>query len=450
MASTKKTKKTNDVEPIFEELPDPNGEKVTVYPLEDLFVGSIKEKDQISEYTILYKKTDDNGNTTYQDLISREIYTEQSLKQNNISIPERTTLLTLINEIGCRFTSELKKKMEVCKNKGYTTTDIIVMINSQLNSDLYYYDHWGKPFFCKEIEDGECVFDKDDDVLTKLLITLTTSKKIPILNGDTGIGKTTYANKMYYFKRQQSSYFTKYNIYHGNYNEGFKQRLSTIKQRKDRIANLIRTLRKDVLIFIDEVDFSDKLFLKELAENIDALKCKIVLIPKTKITKENIDSNYFALINVPKQKEEIQRTIIDNTIKELETNTTLSLNINKEDKQELISILLTSDQTNSLNNTFDNNPNLAKVIITNAFKLATAFQQDNVTLYNFIDALGLENVNIAPDSKDKTTKDLNSLIEKIEEREKQRKQEAEEKRQQQELAKTKTFGYRLRAVFNKK
>ena len=441
-----KSKSKSRYSDTIEIVPEISDQKQIVYPIEDIFVGNIKEEDEIFEYTILYKKTDDNGNITYQDLISRETYTIEELKENNIEIPKRTTLLTVINERPGRFYSSLYNKIKECMNKGYITTDILVMINSQLNEDTYYREDWGKPYFCVQIKNG-CVFDKDDDVLTKLLIVLTTSKKIPILTGDTGIGKTIYTNKIYHFKILQSSYFANEKIYHTNYNEGFRQRLTTINQKKDRILNVINNLNKDVLLIIDDVDFNDYFFLNELAQNIDKLRCKIVLISKNKITNENIDSNFFTLIEVPKQKQDIQRIILEEALTELETNTTLILNLAEEDKQELIKILLSTDQTNSINDTFDHNPNLAKVIITNAFKLATAFQQDKVTIHNFIDALNLENVNMAPDSKNNTTKSLNDLVEKIENR---KKEEAEKRIQKEEQAKTKTFGYRFKNMFNKR
>ena len=440
---TKSKSRSNDTNEIIEELSD---QKQIVYPIEDIFVGNIKEKDEISEYTILYKKIDDNGNITYQDLISRETYTIEELKENNIEIPKRTTLLTIINERPGRFYSSLYKKIEECMKKGYITSEILVMINSVLNKDTYYHEDWGVPYFCKQIV-NKCVFDKDDEVLTKLLIVLTTSKKIPILTGETGIGKTTYANKIFHFTTLQSSYFASEKIYHANYEEGFRQRLTTIGQRKDRVSKTFNTLRKETLLFIDDVDFNDQFFLNELAKNIGNLSCKIVLISKNKINKENIDSNFFALIEVPKQKEEIQNKVIEDTITELETKTTLNLNIDKEDKQELIKILLNTDQTNSINDTFDHNPNLAKVIVTNAFKLATAFQQDKVTLHNFIEALSLDNVNIASDAKENTTKELNELIEKIEQR---KKEEETIKLQEEQQAITKTFRYRLKNMFNKK
>lgn len=440
-----KSKSKSRYSDTIEIVPEISDQKQIVYPIEDIFVGNIKEKDEISEYTILYKKKDDNGNITYQDLISRETYTQEELKENNIEIPRRTTLLTVINERTGRFNSSLYKKIEECMKKGYITSEILVMINSELNKDTYYYENWGEPYFCKQIENG-CVYDKNDEALTKLLIVLTTSKKIPILTGDTGIGKTTYANKIFHFKTLQSSYFTSEKIYHANYEEGFRQRLTTIGQRKNRISKTFNTLRKDTLLFIDDVDFNDHFFLNELAKNIENLKSKIVLISKNKINKENIDSNFFTLIEVPKQKEEIQNKVIENTITELEAKTTLSLNLDEEDKKELIKILLNTDQTNSINDTFDHNPNLAKVIVTNAFKLATAFQQDKVTLHNFIEALSLDNVNMAPDSKNNTTKSLNDLVEKVE----NRKEEEEEKRRQlEEQAKTKTFGFRLKNMFNK-
>lgn len=440
---TKSKSRSNDTSEIIEELSD---QKQIVYPIEDIFVGNIKEKNEISEYTILYKKIDDNGNITYQDLISRETYTIEELKENNIEIPKRTTLLTVINERPGHFYSSLYKKIEECMKKGYITSEILVMINSALNKDTYYHEDWGVPYFCKQIE-NKCVFDKDDEVLTKLLIVLTTSKKIPILTGETGIGKTTYANKIFHFTTLQSSYFASEKIYHANYEEGFRQRLTTIGQRKDRVSKTFNTLRKDTLLFIDDVDFNDQFFLNELAKNIGNLRGKIVLISKNKINKENIDSNFFALIEVPKQKDEIQNKVIEDTITELETKTTLNLNIDKEDKQELIKILLNTDQTNSINDTFDHNPNLAKVIVTNAFKLATAFQQDKVTLHNFIEALSLDNVNIASDAKENTTKEINELIEKIEQR---KKEEETIKLQEEQQAITKTFRYRFKNMFNKK
>ena len=149
---------------------------------------------------------------------------------------------------------------------------------------------------------------------------------------------------------------------------------------------------------------------------------KLVLIPKEKIDENDLNQNLYSIIEIKPPKEETKRKIIQEAIKREKEKTKKDLDLTKDEEEELITILLDTDKTNSLNNNYDSNPTLAKKIIENTFKAASAYYQSEVYLYNFYYAMCLDNIKMAHDAVERTINRINELSKKVDERKQQEKE----------------------------
>lgn len=432
--------KTNP--PALPGLPDPKGTKVQKIPLENLYITHIGRKNEIQEITLCQKKIDENGKTYFLELITKNKYTTS--KDSDIYISKIQTFLSILNNHSHQ--TEFKT---ILKN-GYITTDDIVDIYSILNEDHEYETKYYSrgdgpvyhdcPIFLNRYKDDKYIPEKDDENIANLVIKLTTSSKIIVLNGNEGTGKSTLLNKLNDFIKKQSSYFPKNELWKIDYNELINGTIS-LKHLSSRIKNTFKFLSNQPpsILFIDDVDFNNKYFLKYIEEFNTNKKTKLVLIPKKKINENDLNQSIYNIIEIKPPKEETQRKIIHEAIKREKEKTKKNLNLSETEEEELITILLNTDKTNSLNNNHDSNPTLAKKILENAFKIASAYHQSEVYLHNFYYAMCLDNINIAHDATERTIKEIDELSKKVDQRKKD-----------DETSKTKKISYRLKNIFSNK
>lgn len=425
MAFVKTVQPLKKEERIFPELPDQKGIKIEKVLIENLFIVYLGTDNGIDEIVLCQKKVNTNNQTIFHELISGNNYQISSEVQ-----PQILKAQTLLSALNIEAYSKSKENLKTILKQGYLTIEDIITINSLLNEDhayeTEYYSrgngpvYYDCPTFLKRYKNSKCVMEKDDDNLKQLILKLTTSYKIPILNGDKGIGKSTFINKLNYFIIHQSSYFTNKELWKINYQDLIKNTITT-KHIENRIKKTLKFLEKqpDSILFIDDVDFDDNLFIQKIKENGLSSKTKIVLIPKNKINEDSVDQDTFTVINSTHQKENTQRQIIKDYIKDLKIKTKMSLNFQPDEEEELITILLNSSKTNSLNNNYDNNPKLAKMLLEDTFKVASAYHQNEVFLYNFQYAIFSDNLKIAKDALEDTYKSLNLLETKVNARKKE-------------------------------
>lgn len=403
--------------------PDPKGVKIEKIPLENIYITYLGNNDELLDITLSQKKIDENGNTYYIELITKSKYTTSQTEP--IYVLKMNTFLSLLNQ-----TSDVNLKT-IIKN-GYLSPDDILVLHDFLNTDHHYliknYSRgdgpvWHNcPSFLERYKDQNCVAETDDENLTALVVKLLTENKITVLTGDKGIGKSTLINKLNYYIKKAPNHFIDKEIWKIDYNELIKNVLTT-KNIEERIRKTFKFLleQPNSILFIDNVNFENKKFINAIAKYQKSSKTKLVLISDEKIDENDLDKNVFSTITVTEQKEPTLRKIVKQKIKELKQNTNKDLNLNKQEEDELISILLNSNKTDSLNNNFDKNPILAITILENAFKLATGYNQKEVYLIDFYLALSLDNIKLPKDSIEKTIHKIDELSTKVNERKQQEK-----------------------------
>lgn len=408
---------------IFDQFPDPKGTKIEKVPIDNVFVTYLATEDEILDITLSQKKIDESGNTYYLELLTKNKYT--TLKEDKIYVLKINTLLSLLCNMP-------KNQLTTTIKNGYLTKEDIIDIHSYLNQDHFYETkyysrgdgpvYYDCPSFLERYKEHKCIMEKDDDNLSNLVIKLLTEEKIPVLSGDKGIGKTTLINKLNYFLRLNQSHFINKEIWKIDYND-LIEKVVTPKHIEDRIKNTFSFLKQqpESILFIDNVDMNDERFINSIKKYQNKSKTKLVLISKEKINADDLDKSIFSILNVTSQKDETLKQIIKNKIKELKETTKKDLNLNNEEEEVLVTILLNSNKTNSLNNNYDKNPILAIKILENAFKLATAYTQREVYLYNFYYALCLENIKLPKDAVERTIQNINELSSKVDERKQQEK-----------------------------
>ena len=411
--------------PAFSGFPDPKGIKIQKIPLENLYIAHIGQKNDIQEITLCQKKIDENGQTYYLELITKNKYTTS--RNSDIYISKIQTFLSILNN-----PSHQHEFKTILKN-GYITPDEIVEIYNMLNEDpeydtKYYSRGDGPvyhdcPIFLNRYKNDKYIPEKEDENIANLVIKLTTSSKIIVLNGNEGTGKSTTLNKLNDFIKKQSSYFQKTELWKIEYPDLMYGTIS-LKHISSRIQKVFKFLSNQppAILFIDDVDFKDKHFLRYIEKFYTNKNTKLVLIPKEKIDEKDLNQNLYSIIEIKPPKEETQRKIIEETIKREKEKTKKNLDLTKEEEEELITILLDTDKTNSLNNNYDSNPTLAKKIIENTFKAASAYYQSEVYLHNFYYAMCLDNIKMAHDAVERTINRINELSKKVDERKQQEKE----------------------------
>jgi len=424
-------------------FPDPHGIKIEKTPLENVFITYLGNKDNIQEITLCQKKVNENGKTYYLELITKNKYTK--IPNNEIYVLKTATLFSILNLSS---QNEIKSILK----KGYLTNESILTLYEALNQDQEYETKYYSrgdgpvyhdcPSFLQRYKNSQCIYDKEDENLSNLVLELSTDNKIQVLNGELGIGKTTTINKLNHFIRNQKSLLSKKEIWKIDFNE-FIKGIITTKHLEERIKKVFKFLNKqpDSILFIDDIDFENKQFIKILLENYDSNKVKLVLIPKEKINDKDLSKDRFNIINMTSPSEKTQREILKQKIKELENETNIKINLNTEEKQELISILINSNKSNSLNDNYDKNPLLAIRLLINAFQVAFAYYQSEVYLHNFYYAMNIGDIKVPKDARDKFINSINDLSNKVAKR---------NLKEHKEKAKTKTISYRLKNIFKNK
>ena len=419
MPGARPSKKT-----IFDQFPDPRGVKIEKTPLENVFITYLGINNEILDITLTQKKIDEEGNTYYLELITKNKYTDSN--QDNIHVLKINTLFSILNQI-------LDIDLKTIIKNGYLTKDNIIDLHDYLNKDQFYQTkyysrgdgpvYYDCPSFLERYKNQNCIMEQEDENLSNLVIKLLTEDKIPIINGEHGIGKSTLVNKLNYFLKHEKNRFTNKEVWKIDYND-LIENILTPKHLKDRIKNTFSFLKEqpNSILFIDNVNLKDETFIDSIKKYQDKSKTMLVLISNEKINEDDIDKDSFSIINVSLQKDETLKQILKNKINELKEITEMKLNLNNDEENELISILLNSNKTNSLNDNYDKHPILAIKILENAFTAATAYRQGEVHLYNFYYALSLKNINLPKDSIGRTIQAIDELSTKVEARKQQERQ----------------------------
>ncbi|MBQ7105568.1 MAG: hypothetical protein IJN90_06905 [Bacilli bacterium] len=396
-------------DPTFDQFPNPRGKKINKYPFKDLCVVYIGNKDEIQEVTICRKE-----NNQYIDLLSETSYSKNQ-ENNDIQVLKEFTLVSLLSK------TNIKSKDLILEN-GYLTDETLITLYKALNEDteLKYKDftyHRGPvwhdcPSFCFLFKNKDHIFEKEekDQDLIKLNLALSIGNKIPIITGEKGIGKSTLRNKLNNCITDTNPYMKNKEIWTIDYKELIKGTITNkhIEERLIKIQKFFSRFNNRIL-FIDNADLENETFLSNVIK-INSENLRIILISDKKLEKENIDTNTFELIDISKPKEKVINAILLKKIIEESEKTNLKSDFNSEELDELLSILFHCDDKNSINIVEnENNPKLGTTIIKNAYKIAIALNDPEVTVNHYIEAIKQDNVSMDNQNKNIAVRRLDNL-----------------------------------------
>lgn len=418
----------------YHELPSPDGVKEIKYPIDDLYAVYIGNQSKVEEIAICQKRKDADEKIIYFDLLTKKEYSN-IVSKTEIYVQKEFNLLALLAKSNFKTTTLLN---------GYITNSSLVTLYNALNEDLEYkcFDiKWrneksGCPIYLERThqdQNADIVGLDTNATWIATKIALETSKKIIVISGDSGIGKTTLIKPI---SQQDPKNWHKYAhakasfpavpdhhlyMYTGalkiDYNKLIKGTY-TSKHIRNRIKKAVDYMitHSDLAfnngyLIIDNVDFSNSSFVETVKDETTGTDLKIILISDQKIEDNLLDKNYFNVIQATKQNEETIRTLFR---MELPAEVTFK---NQTDMEELIQILLASDQQTSINKTnYDYNPKLGLTIIRNAESIKKATNNNYLTIEHLIEGIQLENINMDPKTKDETIKRLTELNKGIQEK----------------------------------
>lgn len=409
----------------FSLAPPPPGtkEKTIKYPLENLYAVFLGTKNETQEIAICRKEIDKFKNTYYVDLLTNSKYTLIP-KENEIYAVKEHTLLSLMAR------SNLKDSII---NNAYLTSQNLISLYNLLNEDSGYKCHnykkpvekYARPTYVKTTyNDGKKnVLDTTDKTWINTRIAIETSKKIIVISGEKGIGKTTLTSRIFHIDPMR---YTSYlnddegcNYYTGplkiDYNKLKKDTYLT-KHLQNRIKKVMDYIfahddkrYQSAYIIIDNVDFSNPTFANLIQKEIEGTDIKVILISDRKIENDFLDKNKFNIVQATKPTPQTIKEIFSRYIGGTHR-------YSKDNENEINEILLNCDNPCCMNEShYENNPKLGVTIITNAISIAKAKQRTYITIDDLIDGMNLENINMSPIAKDKAEEEFQKLEQKIEE-----------------------------------
>lgn len=373
--------------------------EVIKYPIENIFAIYLGNKNEIQEMALCQKEIDENGTITYTDLLTKTKYHPTSSNETEVIALREFTLLGILKQTTMRD--------KILENKYLTNQDLLIIYDA-INEDKGYefeertrynkeYQH---PSFIKKHDTNFNVhLEEKEEVITQIIMAKETSKKIIVITGENGVGKSTIKDKTFKIKNKNENIID-ITCWCLDYNEVLKNTITNIniQNRINQTIDYINMCRdkEEPNLCIDNVDFSNTFFIEQLTKSAIDNNIFLILISSTKLDQNTLDQNKYKVIEIKQPSEETKRNIFTNVLNKEKEALPLAV-----DDEEIISLLLECDKSNCINQSnYTKNPKLGVTIIKNAFTHALANFKEKVEIDDFIEALYLDNINM-----DLTTKE---------------------------------------------
>jgi len=395
------------------------------YELDDLFIVHVGIKSSGTTYakeTIICKvKEDGMRHKLYKDIFTNNIYRLSNDYYTNIGDAVVFNPMSLISVFK---PSKFKDKL---LEQGYATKQELISLYNALN------DENGHVIVIEKLKldepNGIIVLNKKayptppayfkDTELEALMISLALNKKITLITGENGIGKTSLMDQLAYLiqHNQVPDFLRKKAIFEINI-----PKLNTSKTKKElerEIKNIIDYAKaKEAILFLDDADQ----ILEANENNINAIallrfaaereNLKIVAtINKENLKQDTTIKNQFDIIEI-KEPDETQlieiakKVFLDESKK---TNIKIKLNEINENFVDIITILIGSTYSSKINFiTSIKNPGLLLQIITTSFAVAQSKNAKYLEYSHLITALE-NNINLDKQQVSKAINILNEL-----------------------------------------
>lgn len=402
----------------------------TRYNLDQLYVAYIGIKGlkiQQPRETIICRCEKELSHSVYTDVLTGKVYylySDYKSDDGEAVVGQSQSLLSVFKN------GEYKNNL---LRNGYVTKEQLIDIYNALNNKTGYIESKEDKKkqqiadSCSDLTKKEFINEPTilrEEELEKLMISLALNKKIALIVGEKGTGKTALIEELAYLIQRGTvpNFLKNKTILEINIPS-----LRRKEQEKDSIENRIKTVidaakETNAILFIDDAnDIITNQEGKEENKNIiQMLKyyaeregIKIIVTTNNIRYKEYIeDDNFkrkFDVIKVQEPKEEELKQIILRKINEQSINNQISTNEITEQLPEIITLLVATTQpSNALFTSNEKNPGLVLSVIDRSFAIAKAKKQNNLTINNIQAALK-DNNQIEPGKNKKAIELLEGL-----------------------------------------
>jgi len=408
-----------------------NNEKFKIENLYVTYVG-IKNHGNISskETIICYQKKDSLGHSIYYDLLGGNKY---RLKDDYYANYGENIVFNPISFLSVFKPSEYKDDL---LKKKYVTREQLIEIYNALNNNNGYIETREK----KSDKNEQRKFDSysilneknyssepaiyREQELEKLMISLALNKKIALIVGDRGTGKTAVVDELAYLiqKGKVPDFLKNKMIIEVNI-PSLKRKDNKKSTIEDRINNLISTAKENnAILFVDDSEtiFTPEGENKEDKNTMELLKyaaeredIKIIATTNNKgynAYYNNLDfKRKFDVIEIiePDEKK-LTDIIIDNINKQKKIRNISYENIQDQLTDIITLLIATTAPLNTIEICNEQNPGLVLGIIDKSFAIAEVKKQKELSIDNIKESIQ-SNQQLDPNRKTKALEFLESL-----------------------------------------
>lgn len=393
------------------------------FKISNLFVVHIGVKSSGTTYakeTIICKrKKDSYDHYWFTDIFTNNSYRLSSDYRSNVGEAVAFNPVSLISVFK---PGEFKDKL---LQAGSTTKTELIAIYNALNNENGYVMTIEKLKLDepqeitimnkKKYSTPPTIFRNKE--LETLMISLAMNKKITLITGDNGVGKTSLIDQLAYLiqHNQTPDFLKRQPIFEINI-----PRLKMNKKTKDldqKIKEIIDYAKsKNAILFIDEADEIleanedniNTIALLRYAAERENLKL-IVTVSQETYQKNQILKDKFDIIELKEPNDQELIEIAKEHIKNKSKETNISTSIIKDYLDDIIEVLIGSTKSPSINFvTNQRNPGLLLEIINTSFAIAQTKKEKHLLQDHVIDALKRNN-NLDKQQVNKAINILNEL-----------------------------------------
>lgn len=403
------------------------------YNLNDLFVAhmGVKRSTEIKriETIICQYKHNEYGHHTYTDVLSGNKYllwTDYKAEIGENAVFNPMSLLSTIKN------GEYKNDL---LEKGYVTKEQLIAIYNALNGNTGYIETKKEQQEEPQEKIDSCLILNNkkynttpalnrEEELEKLMISLALNKKIALIVGNNGTGKTSLVDQLTYLIQQDKvpDFLKKKIIIEINF-----PTLKRKETKKDSIEDRIQTIidyakEQQAIIFIDEADniitpteenqeTKNVMEMLKHAANREGIKI-IATTNNTDYQRYEKNPEFkqkFDVIKISEPNKDLLTNIITQNINEQSLLNDISLDKIKDLLEEIAIVLIASTNQTSINQTnTQQNPGLALSIIDKSFAIAKVKEEKYLTIDHIATSI-TDNNQINNNSKQKALTILETL-----------------------------------------
>jgi len=349
-------------------------------------IGKGDEKTVKSTELIICRALDNEEN--FKDILTNTIYPLNRFTSNQIGKMVAFFPYPLTSEIE---DTNLKSKI---LDQGYITKREAIKIYNILNenetkeNDLEFCNILNEKIYLEE----PAIFREQE--LEELIISLALNKKIALLTGPSGIGKTAIIDELAYLsqKKQLPEFLQDKKI--------VELKMAYLTKPKKEIKPILEYIKnnKAILVIdgISEINSNNESFIDIIISEAERENIKVIITTtNTKYNNISIDnaiSNKFDLIEVKELEEEEIRTIAQSHFEYLRYSKDISLLEIENNLEEILNILITittpdDNNNNKVNINSYSNPGFILSLIDNSFAIAQAKKESTLTLDHILKAI---------------------------------------------------------------